>query len=495
MKAMSVRPGLNAKLTLCALVSILLSLLVAGVAYILYDRHGYRQLHLEELHGLAGVISERVSTGVPLGDTDLAADHLLMLKSRRDIAGACVMGRDAAILAIYRREPYMPICQRLRHADAVEVMDGHILVVEQVLVNGEPLGEIHILGTLTGLGERLNRIVGFMLLVALGAVLIVLQVSRRLQHWVTRPILELSGKACTVARDKDYAVRADKLSDDELGALVDAFNGMLETIEMQNRRLMDSHQRLEGLIAQRTMELEQAQASLLRQERLATLGQLTGTVSHELRNPLGTIQTSVEVLRRALPDSRGEVDRALQRIERNIHRCEGIINELLDYSRGSPPQLQRVQVDAWLRDVLAGYAHPLRIALERIDAVSAEFDPERLRRAMINVLDNAWQACGERGVAGGDAPCVRIAVRAVDARLQIDIADNGVGMEPDVLARVFEPLFSTRAFGVGLGLAIVRQILEQHGGGVAIDSVAGQGTCVRLWLPWHEESGHAGAAT
>lgn len=349
----------------------------------------------------------------------------------------------------------------------------------------------HIRAGVSTLNERVNRIVALALSVILILIALIPLVSRRLHAWLIRPILELSDAARAVVREQNYTMRIGKRSDDELGSLTDAFNAMLETLEMQDRRQMQDHRLLEAQIAERTAALEQAQASLLRQERLATLGKLTGTVSHELRNPLGTIQTSIDVLRNNLTECAPDVDRALQRIERNIHRCENIINELLDFSRGSPPHLQRVQTDVWLHEVLAGYTRPLCVECERIDAVSVEFDPERLRRAVLNVLDNAWQACSERQVAVAEPPCVRISLRAEAARLEIVITDNGAGMSADVLTRVFEPLFSTRAFGVGLGLAIVKQILQQHGGGVELASVPEQGTRVCLWLPWREGHGHA----
>lgn len=364
-----------------------------------------------------------------------------------------------------------------------------------------------------GLRRRLGVCVSALLLSL--AVVYALSEPRRESGWLIGAlVLAVSGFACAsgyrrrhasptlpelvdtlraAQRDGNYGVRVPVRSDDELARLAGAVNTLLEAIEADRLALQARARQLEARIDEHSAALQQAQASLLAQERLATLGKLTGTVSHELRNPLGTIQTSIDVLREDLGACEPKIERTLRRIERNIHRCESIINELLDYSRGSPPNLQRVPVDAWLHDILAGYPHPLRIECGRIDAVAAEFDPERLRRAVINVLDNAWQACTERPSATADAACVRVAVQAEDARLEIHIADNGVGMSEEVRGRVFEPLFSTRAFGVGLGLAIVRQILQQHGGGVELESVPNQGTQVCLWLPWRRGHGSEAA--
>jgi signal transduction histidine kinase len=262
---------------------------------------------------------------------------------------------------------------------------------------------------------------------------------------------------------------------------------MLETIETQSHVLMDANQRLENTVSERTAALQEAQENLLRKEHLATLGQLTGTVSHELRNPLGTIQASVDVLRNQLQDCPESIDRPLQRIVRNIRRCEVIINELLDYSRGAPPDLISTNVISWLREIVANYPGHGRVHLDCAvqGNAMADMDVERMRRAVINVLDNAMQACIEREARdhGGEDCHINVGFGCSDGCIRIDIKDTGVGMSESVIQKAFEPLFSTKAFGVGLGLAIVMQILKQHAGDVEVASEAGVGTVVTLWFP------------
>lgn len=478
--------GINTKLTLIMLTCILLSLVISVTAGFFYNRSENYRATLEELSVLAKVIADRTSAAVVFNDPQLAEENLDALSARATILGACAFNEAGDLVAAYRRASASGICEAALGWDAVHQYPGYIHIVTGILLDGSRVGEIHIRSDLTELHDRLDRIFMFAALVALAVTVVVLWISRRLQGWVAQPLLDLSERAHRVARDQDYSVRANKTAEDELGVLVDAFNGMLETIETQSRTLMDTNIQLEQRVSERTTELRDAQANLLRQERLATLGQLTGTVSHELRNPLGTIQASIDVLRSRLENCPDDLERTLDRITRNIHRCENIINELLDYSCGARPHLQPVLIRPWLQDIIDNYqAHPdVNIDLTVQDDLLCDMDPERMQRAVINVIDNAIHALTEsdRPKAVG-MPRIVLNAGAEQDRLCIRIEDNGPGIPDKVMERIFEPLFSTRAFGVGLGLAIVQQILEMHGGEVTVSSQEQAGTRVELRLP------------
>jgi PAS domain S-box-containing protein len=237
---------------------------------------------------------------------------------------------------------------------------------------------------------------------------------------------------------------------------------------------------LERRVVQRTAELHTVQEELLRKERLATLGQLTATVSHELRNPLGVIRNTMFTITEAVQSSGLKLERALGRIERSIGRCDTIITDLLDYTRIRELRRDQHMIDAWLGEVLDEQGIPDRIELVRDFAAgdrAVSFDADRLRRVIINLVDNAAQAI----VALPQRITVR--TRIAGARLEVEIADSGPGIPPDVFERIFEPLFSTKGFGVGLGLPTVKQIMEHHGGGIALTSEHGHGTRAVIWLP------------
>jgi PAS domain S-box-containing protein len=234
-------------------------------------------------------------------------------------------------------------------------------------------------------------------------------------------------------------------------------------------------------VEERTAELRTAQSELLRREKLSTLGQLTATVAHELRNPLSAIRNTVFAIRETIARNGIDMERPLTRVDRNIQRCDRIISDLLDFTR--MPELHRapIEADTWLEEVIGEQALPEGVAVNRdfgAPGVSVSFDTERVRCVVVNLIENAVQAVNE---AGGGTITVRT---RVSSRLYtIAIEDTGLGIPASVLPKVFEPLFSTKSFGTGLGLPTVKQIVEQHGGNVEIASEEGKGTRVVVRLP------------
>lgn len=254
-----------------------------------------------------------------------------------------------------------------------------------------------------------------------------------------------------------------------------------QSAEAELRRHRDD---LEVLVRERTAELEDSHARLLRQERLATLGQLTGTVSHELRNPLGTIRNSLELARVRLGDSRPDVNRAIERGIRNVTRCDRIIGDLLDFARIRAPERQHMALDVWLEDLVRDVSRDADVRLEPAgeNAMEVSADPEQLRRAVVNLVDNALQAMGADASGAVASAPVTLGLCVDAGRIGIRVVDTGCGIPDEVRPQVFEPLFSTKSFGVGLGLPYVRQIVEAHGGSLDVNTTPGAGTCITLWL-------------
>jgi len=252
-----------------------------------------------------------------------------------------------------------------------------------------------------------------------------------------------------------------------------------QKIEAELRRHREN---LEELVAERTRTLRETQDALRAKERLAAVGQLVATVSHEIRNPLATIRSSFFTVRH-LAEERGlDLAKPLDRIERSISRCDAIIAELLDYTRVRRLECVRTSIDDWLAEILDEEHVPAWVGVSRrLNAgIEAWFDPDRLRRCVLNILSNAVHAIEQARPA---EPQLQIETRTAGDRVELAFSDNGGGIPAEDLARVGEPFFSTKSFGVGLGLAVVRQIAEQHGGGVSIESRGGHGTTITLWLP------------
>jgi signal transduction histidine kinase len=220
---------------------------------------------------------------------------------------------------------------------------------------------------------------------------------------------------------------------------------------------------------------------LVRKERLSALGQLTATMAHELRNPLSAIRNTLFAVKETAANKGIDLERPLTRVERSVARCDRIINDLLDYTRVKELHLAELAPDPWIEEVLSEQRLPAGIELERrLDAdCMIAIDPERVRRVLINLIDNAAQAMPE------DARERKITVTTAlldDGHCEFAVADTGAGITADVLPKVFEPLFSTKSFGTGLGLPMVKQIVEQHGGTITITSEIGKGTRVTVRL-------------
>jgi signal transduction histidine kinase len=240
--------------------------------------------------------------------------------------------------------------------------------------------------------------------------------------------------------------------------------------------------RAEKLEAERA-RLE-AETKLLKIERLAVLGQVTGAVAHELRTPLISLRETLASVREMIADSGSELDRPVARMERSIERCDRMSSDLLEYTRTHEPQPASIGFDGWLGDVIEEQKTwvPFKLSAElRAGNAAASFDPERIRRLLLDLIENACQAMDDLPAEYEKRITVRTGV--APGMVVLTVIDSGPGIAPENQAHIFEPLFSTKSYGTGLGLSIVKQIVDQHGGLLRIDSEVGHGTRVRVCLP------------
>jgi signal transduction histidine kinase/purine-cytosine permease-like protein len=232
-------------------------------------------------------------------------------------------------------------------------------------------------------------------------------------------------------------------------------------------------------------KLTETRQELMQSERLAAIGQLMATVSHELRNPLGTLVSSMSVLRRYLDGPVPLVHQEIERMQRNIWRCVSIIEELLEFSRNRTLVLEPVQIDQWIAMQLEEYELPGQIRLQTTlrSCAIIPLDRGRFRQAFVNLLQNAQQAIIRPEDENQRAGEITIGTSVVDGQLELRIADNGVGIPDENRDKLFKPLFSTKAYGVGLGLPLVRRVVEQHHGRINVASQWKRGTTVTIQLP------------
>jgi signal transduction histidine kinase len=236
-----------------------------------------------------------------------------------------------------------------------------------------------------------------------------------------------------------------------------------------------------------------AEAELLKQERLSLLGRLTSSLAHELRNPLSTIRNTVHAIGEMAAVKGIDIARQMNRVHRTIDRCDGIIGDLLDYAGSRDTVPSPIRLDPWFDEVLNDQKVPDGITVERrLGAPRAvvSIDSDRFRSAIVKVFENALEALVETPALAARRIMVSTAVGDM---IEIAITDTGPGIPPDILPRVFEPLFSTRSFGTGLGLATAKQIVENHGGDIAIARGPEGGARVVFRLPLVATKGAAAA--
>jgi signal transduction histidine kinase len=253
------------------------------------------------------------------------------------------------------------------------------------------------------------------------------------------------------------------------------------------------------LVAERTealeesvSELERTQEQLVRSERLAAIGELASVVGHELRNPLGVITNAHYLLRTVLERNQSDPDAArhLNTAEREVGAATLIVGDLLDYARARQPVTAPVDVDALITEIESILPPPPDVTVTREDEPNLPFaqaDRDQLRQVLLNLLSNAYEAV--QGSTGPDGGTVTIRTSSNDGKISIAVVDTGIGMDDQTRAQIFEPFFSKKTRGTGLGLAVTRRIVDSHGGFIHIDSEVGRGTTFTVVFPAAQAAG------
>jgi two-component system, NtrC family, sensor kinase len=320
-------------------------------------------------------------------------------------------------------------------------------------------------------------------------------VARRI---VFRPVAELV-EATQRVRHGDLSATLAIRSWDELGILANSFNEMNASLARTRRDLENLTNDLERQVEDRTAALKSAQEVLARSERLASLGQLSASIAHEINNPLSGILTFARLMTRMLeagsPDeaTRAACLKNLSLVQRETERCTVIVRNLLDFARARPLDLEIIDPVRALEEALSLTQHKMQLQgitvakkLEGTGAVNADFG--QLRQAFLNVLLNACDA-----TPAGGTLTLESRLLPEKRALEISVADTGVGIAPEHLSRIFDPFFTTKKMGTGLGLSVVYGIVEKHGGSMRVDSRVGRGTTMTIRLPLAEEGAAAPA--
>lgn len=244
------------------------------------------------------------------------------------------------------------------------------------------------------------------------------------------------------------------------------------------------YQRAAEQLAEANQSLKEAEAQVRRSERLAALGQLTAGLAHELRNPMGTMRTSAEMLARTV-DKENSVAREMAGfIKEEVDRTNSLITRFLDFARPQSLKLEKGDLPAMLDRAVdrferekSGTAATVTVYTNYDPAVPPiAFDSELMERVIENLIMNAAQASPPNAV-------VTVKTRMLEDNAEIAVIDRGAGIDAKNLESIFNPFFTTKPEGVGLGLAICSKIVDEHGGHIAVESTVGEGSVFRVFLP------------
>lgn len=247
------------------------------------------------------------------------------------------------------------------------------------------------------------------------------------------------------------------------------------------------HQEAAEQLAKANQQLREAEATVRRTERLAALGQLSAGLAHEIRNPLSTIKTSAEMLARNVPSDNALAHEMAGFISSEVDRTNALVTRFLDFARPLAVRVEKTDL-AQLIDravvELEKHSPPLDVSIYKNYAPDIPpflLDGQLMERVMYNLLLNAAQASPPQGT-------VTVKTRQFNETVEIDVIDRGPGIEPKHLESIFNPFFTTKPSGVGLGLAIVSKIVDEHGGKITVESEPGEGSVFRVYLPLREDA-------
>ncbi|MGA2520283.1 MAG: ATP-binding protein [Acidimicrobiales bacterium] len=245
---------------------------------------------------------------------------------------------------------------------------------------------------------------------------------------------------------------------------------VVETLGRRNRHVA-------RLVEERTAELLDAQKAIIRNERLAAVGEMATVVSHELRNPLGAAVNNLYLLRMDLGQSLSDsAEEHVVGAERQIHRAVSLSEDLTTYMREREPRSSRFELGTVVDEVLESAPPPSGIDVSVEASTDVDADPSLLIQVLANLVTNAYQAMPDGGsvVIRGDRE---------DGATLVSVRDGGTGFDPEVAHRLFDPFFTTKGEGTGLGLAIAQRLTEAHNGTISIENVPTGGAKVTVRLP------------
>jgi len=308
----------------------------------------------------------------------------------------------------------------------------------------------------------------FMLHMVVTIVILSSGISFLLLRFVKRPMEEMVEKMAQVEKG-DLSVRLEPRYADEMGSLIRSFNSMVDKLQQAREELEEVHSK-----------------QMQRADRLASVGEMATGLAHEIKNPLAGISGAISVLAQDFPedDPRREV---VDQILEQIARLNKTVTDLLYFGRPGKPELTWVDINGLIKETLFFISqHPEARNIHRVKELARDLPPalvdvKQIQQVLFNIIINAIQAMEDGGTL---TVKTSVSPGRGDSRLiQIEIRDTGPGIPPEMLDRIFAPFHTTKNQGTGLGLPICKQLVEQHGGTIRVESEVGRGAAFIIELP------------
>ncbi len=479
------------KLTIVTALASGAALLLASLAFLLFDRKSFEEALVRRLRTLADVTAWNGAPAVVFHDPESARTTLRALRAEPEVLYAAFYGRDGGLFAYDLRSDARAVTLPGRldsarlEAPAQAFEEGALVVRSPVMLEGERVGTLVIRSALRERTERGLRFATIATVVFAASLLMALLVGRVVQRSLSEPILRLARTARRMSLEGDLSARATARGRDEVGELVDSWNGMLDALQRRDEDLRRTHAELERRIDEGVELYRKAEeANRLKDEFLATL-------SHELRTPLNAIVGWSEILQRGADPA--TTRKAAETISRNALTQGQLIADILDMQRINSGKLSLSLAALELAPVVEAGVDTLRpaaaakaVAIEttvEADGGLVLGDRQRLQQVVWNLVSNAVKFAP----SGGH---VAVRLRGDASHVELTVADDGPGLAPEFIPYAFDRFrqadsSSTRRHGgLGLGLAIVKSLVELHGGSVsAANREDHAGAIFRVLLP------------
>jgi signal transduction histidine kinase/ActR/RegA family two-component response regulator len=505
-----------------------LVVLIAGL-FIADKYFSYRRNMVANIATLAEVIGINSTAALTFQDQGTAEETLSALTAEPDVTAACIFTPDGQLFAAYTKPlaaggrqaiATAHLIQQLKNRfDAqaeLHIFSGNFLDLSKpILLKQKQIGHIVIRTDLHRLHHRLTMAI--IMVVGIVVVLIIATqlITSRLHMAISRPLIDLVHTMKEVSTEKNYALRANKYRSDELGTLIDGFNGMLTQIQSRDLQLKEHGNQLEDLVGQRTRELmganeklkqemeerKAAQEQLARAQRMEAIGTLASGVAHDLNNILSGIVSYPDLLLMRLPDT-SEMRKPLETIQKSGQKAAAIVQDLLTLARRGVITTEVVD----LRHIVEEYLESPECAKMRSYhpevRFKTQFAPDlmdiagstvHLSKTIMNIASNAAEAITDSGTI-----TITLRNQYIDTPIQgydqvqqgdyvlLKISDTGHGIAPRDLERIFEPFYTKKKMGrsgTGLGMAVVWGTIKDHNGYIDVESRQGAGTTFDLYFP------------